>query len=151
MLPATWLLSGVYQDRSLALLDRALPETADRRTTNRPPLRRHQFGHVHGFNHYFTAPGASIAVWPADSRAAWYCSIRLLTDAAVRGKIDHLLGLKENVIMGHLIPAGTGLMSYDRIELQVEADEDEELVFEEASAEIEQEPLSAISEEAAEK
>jgi DNA-directed RNA polymerase subunit beta' len=36
----------------------------------------------------------------------------VLTDAAIEGKIDHLLGLKENVIMGHLIPAGTGLKKF---------------------------------------
>jgi DNA-directed RNA polymerase subunit beta' len=61
------------------------------------------------------------------------------------------MGLKENVIMGHLIPAGTGLMAYDRIELQVEAEEEEELGFEDATMPIEQEPLSAMRKEAGEK
>jgi len=36
----------------------------------------------------------------------------VLTDAAIEGKLDNLLGLKENVIMGHLIPAGTGLKHF---------------------------------------
>jgi DNA-directed RNA polymerase subunit beta' len=36
----------------------------------------------------------------------------VLTDAAIEGKVDNLLGLKENVIMGHLIPAGTGLKQF---------------------------------------
>ena len=36
----------------------------------------------------------------------------MLTDAAIEGKLDNLLGLKENVIMGHLIPAGTGLKHF---------------------------------------
>ena len=35
-----------------------------------------------------------------------------MTDAAIKGKVDHLVGLKENVIIGKLIPAGSGLMAY---------------------------------------
>ena len=35
-----------------------------------------------------------------------------MTDAAIKGKVDHLVGLKENVIIGKLIPAGAGLMPY---------------------------------------
>jgi DNA-directed RNA polymerase subunit beta' len=38
-----------------------------------------------------------------------------LTDAAIEGKVDFLLGLKENVIMGHLIPAGTGLKKFKNV------------------------------------
>jgi DNA-directed RNA polymerase subunit beta' len=41
----------------------------------------------------------------------------VLTDAATLGKIDHLKGFKENVIMGHLIPAGTGLPAYRRLRI----------------------------------
>jgi len=44
----------------------------------------------------------------------------VLTEAAVAGKVDYLRGLKENVIMGRLIPAGTGLERYRNIELLVE-------------------------------
>ena len=40
-----------------------------------------------------------------------------MTDAAIKGKVDPLLGLKENVIIGKLIPAGTGLRKYRDIEL----------------------------------
>ena len=39
----------------------------------------------------------------------------MLTDAAIEAKVDHLLGLKENVIMGHLIPAGTGLKKFREV------------------------------------
>ena len=39
----------------------------------------------------------------------------MLNEAAISGKRDNLLGLKENVIVGHLIPSGTGLRQYDRI------------------------------------
>jgi DNA-directed RNA polymerase subunit beta' len=40
---------------------------------------------------------------------------KVFNEAAVIGKIDDLLGLKENVIVGHLIPAGTGLREYDKL------------------------------------
>jgi DNA-directed RNA polymerase subunit beta' len=94
---------------------------------------------------------ASLSTESFISAASFQETTRVLTDAAVRGKTDHLLGLKENVIMGHLIPAGTGLMAYDRIELQVEADEDEEFGLDEAALEVAREPLSAMHEESAEK
>ncbi len=45
----------------------------------------------------------------------------MLTEAAIWGKIDHLRGLKENVIMGRLIPAGTGLARYKNIGIQIDA------------------------------
>ncbi len=41
----------------------------------------------------------------------------MLTDASVEGKIDELLGLKENVVMGHLIPAGTGISRYKELKV----------------------------------
>ena len=41
----------------------------------------------------------------------------MLTDAAIRGKVDPLLGLKENVIIGKLIPAGTGMQCYSDVEV----------------------------------
>ena len=41
----------------------------------------------------------------------------MLTEAAIKGKVDHLQGLKENVIIGKLVPAGTGTVDYDRLEL----------------------------------
>ena len=47
----------------------------------------------------------------------------MLTDAAVAGKIDYLAGLKENVIVGKLIPAGTGLKRYKAIKLTGEGQE----------------------------
>ena len=37
---------------------------------------------------------------------------KVLTDAAIKGKVDNLIGLKENVLIGKLIPAGSGLMAY---------------------------------------
>ena len=41
----------------------------------------------------------------------------MLTDAAIKGKVDHLIGLKENVIIGKLIPAGTGMECYRQVEV----------------------------------
>ncbi|PKR76604.1 DNA-directed RNA polymerase subunit beta' [Halalkalibacillus sediminis] len=60
------------------------------------------------------------------SAASFQETTRILTDAAIKGKYDELLGLKENVIIGKLVPAGTGLQRYR----QLEADKDEELVAE---------------------
>ncbi|MCH4168373.1 MAG: DNA-directed RNA polymerase subunit beta' [Streptococcaceae bacterium] len=50
------------------------------------------------------------------SAASFQETTRVLTDAAIRGKKDHLLGLKENVIIGKIIPAGTGMRRYRNIE-----------------------------------
>jgi DNA-directed RNA polymerase subunit beta' len=44
----------------------------------------------------------------------------VLSDAAVAGKVDYLKGLKENVIMGRLIPAGTGVPAYRNLEIEAE-------------------------------
>jgi len=49
------------------------------------------------------------------SAASFQETTKVLTDAAVNGKVDELTGLKENVIVGHLIPAGTGLREYENI------------------------------------
>ena len=57
------------------------------------------------------------------SAASFQETTRVLTEASAAGKIDLLCGLKENVIVGHLIPAGTGLPEYNRIELLKNADD----------------------------
>ncbi len=54
------------------------------------------------------------------SAASFQETTRVLTDAAIRGKVDYLRGLKENVIIGKLIPAGTGAKQYSDIELLLE-------------------------------
>jgi DNA-directed RNA polymerase subunit beta' len=51
------------------------------------------------------------------SAASFQETSRVLTNAAIKGKTDHLRGLKENVIIGHLIPAGTGIKKYKNVEL----------------------------------
>ena len=46
------------------------------------------------------------------SAASFQETTKVLTDAAIKGKVDHLVGLKENVLIGKLIPAGSGMMAY---------------------------------------
>ena len=48
----------------------------------------------------------------------------MLTEAAIKGKEDHLIGLKENVIIGKLIPAGTGMKRYKSIEVDTKKDDE---------------------------
>ena len=50
----------------------------------------------------------------------------MLTEASINGRVDYLRGLKENVIMGRLIPAGTGLGAYKRLTVDVMTDEDDD-------------------------
>jgi DNA-directed RNA polymerase subunit beta' len=49
------------------------------------------------------------------SAASFQETVRVLNEAAINGKVDYLKGLKENVIVGHLIPAGTGLRDYEKL------------------------------------
>ena len=58
------------------------------------------------------------------SAASFQETTRVLTDAAVKGKTDYLIGLKENVIIGKLIPAGTGMQRYDELEVYPVPEED---------------------------
>ena len=58
----------------------------------------------------------------------------MLADAAIRGKVDHLRGLKENVIIGKLIPAGTGLPEVREELARREAERDAEVAAEQAVA-----------------
>ena len=71
---------------------------------------------------------ASLATDSFLSAASFQETTKVLTEAAIKGKVDHLLGLKENVIIGKLIPAGSGLEPYrqfDKVEDPVVAtDED---------------------------
>ena len=69
------------------------------------------------------------------SAASFQETTRILTDAAVHGKIDHLTGLKENVIIGKLIPAGTGARKYRNVEYTLENEM------------LNEEPLEALEQE----
>ena len=69
---------------------------------------------------------ASIATDSFLSAASFQETTRVLTDAAVKGKVDELVGLKENIIIGKLIPAGTGLNKYK--DLSTNTKEQEEAI-----------------------
>ncbi|MFY9554964.1 MAG: hypothetical protein WAV47_09665, partial [Blastocatellia bacterium] len=64
------------------------------------------------------------------SAASFQETTRVLTEAAISGKVDYLRGLKENVIMGRLIPAGTGMEYYRNIKIEPDKTEEEEEAFE---------------------
>ena len=63
---------------------------------------------------------ASLATDSWLSAASFQETTRVLTEAAIEGKRDHLVGLKENIIIGKLIPAGSGLEYYNRRELRLD-------------------------------
>ncbi|MCI8655155.1 MAG: DNA-directed RNA polymerase subunit beta', partial [Clostridia bacterium] len=62
------------------------------------------------------------------SAASFQETTRVLTDAAIKGKEDQLIGLKENVILGKLIPAGTGMQRYQNTQIEVESDGNTEAI-----------------------
>jgi DNA-directed RNA polymerase subunit beta' len=66
---------------------------------------------------------ASLTTQSFISAASFQETTRVLTDAAIRGAKDDLLGLKENIIIGHLIPAGTGMYRYQDVEMDIEVPE----------------------------
>jgi DNA-directed RNA polymerase subunit beta' len=79
---------------------------------------------------------ASLSTESFISAASFQETTRVLTEAAINGRVDRLVGLKENVIMGRLIPAGTGLAGYHDVELRVEGAGEEEETEKTAAAEV---------------
>ena len=69
------------------------------------------------------------------SAASFQETTRILTDAAIHGRVDHLNGLKENVIIGKLIPAGTGAKKYRNVDYDLEFNM------------LKEEPLEALEQE----
>jgi DNA-directed RNA polymerase subunit beta' len=67
---------------------------------------------------------ASLSTESFISASSFQETTKVLTEAAVSGKVDYLRGLKENVIMGRLIPAGTGLPAYKQLKVVVEGEEE---------------------------
>ena len=67
---------------------------------------------------------ASLATESFLSAASFQETTRVLTEAAIKGKVDELIGLKENVIIGKLIPAGTGMAQYQATKIKTELDAD---------------------------
>ena len=68
---------------------------------------------------------ASLATESFLSAASFQETTRVLTEAAIKGKVDSLIGLKENVIIGKLIPAGTGMPGYRNIKINTEEQEEQ--------------------------
>ena len=80
---------------------------------------------------------ASLATESFLSAASFQETTKVLTEAAIKGKVDHLVGLKENVIIGKLIPAGTGLKRYRDIQLDTGMPDEETEPEEEIADEVE--------------
>ena len=91
---------------------------------------------------------ASLATESFLSAASFQETTKVLTEAAIKGKVDHLLGLKENVIIGKLIPAGSGLARYRQFDWDTMSPDDEPSA--EHTAEAEEVPVEAGEETASE-
>lgn len=72
---------------------------------------------------------ASLATDSFLSAASFQETTKVLTEAAINGKVDKLIGLKENVIIGKLIPAGTGMKRYRDVKLDTDMEMDDEILF----------------------
>ena len=93
---------------------------------------------------------ASLATNSFLSAASFQETTKVLTEAAIKGKVDPLIGLKENVIIGKLIPAGTGMRKYRDVKLDTDQEEEEELTledFEELTEGVAEETLEEAVEE----
>ena len=94
---------------------------------------------------------ASLATDSFLSAASFQETTKVLTEAAIKGKVDHLVGLKENVIIGKLIPAGTGLKRYRDIQLDTGMPEETPVAEEEPVDELpEDDEMLTMEEESAE-
>ena len=91
---------------------------------------------------------ASLATESFLSAASFQETTKVLTEAAIKGKVDHLLGLKENVIIGKLIPAGSGLARYRQFDWDTMSPDDEPSA--EHAAEAEEVPVEAGEDAASE-
>ena len=72
---------------------------------------------------------ASLATDSFLSAASFQETTKVLTEAAINGKVDHLIGLKENVLIGKLIPAGTGMKRYRSVKLDTDVEMDDEILL----------------------
>ena len=85
------------------------------------------------------------------SAASFQETTKVLTEAAIKGKVDHLVGLKENVIIGKLIPAGTGLKRYSNIKLSTDdmlKEEEDDILLDDEDLELV--PEDTVEEETSE-
>ncbi|MFC1732072.1 hypothetical protein ACFL6I_17315, partial [candidate division KSB1 bacterium] len=82
---------------------------------------------------------ASLSTESFISSASFQETTKVLTEAAIEGKVDHLRGLKENVIIGHLIPAGTGVKKFRGVVVESEVEKEEQARLEALKAREEEE------------
>ena len=90
---------------------------------------------------------ASLATDSFLSAASFQETTKVLTEAAINGKVDHLIGLKENVLIGKLIPAGTGMKRYRNVKLNTDVAMEDEISFEDEEDEEYDEPMTAQEED----
>lgn len=90
---------------------------------------------------------ASLATDSFLSAASFQETTKVLTEAAINGKIDHLIGLKENVLIGKLIPAGTGMKRYRNVKLNTDISMNDEISLDEEEEEEENEGYPVLLEE----
>ena len=96
---------------------------------------------------------ASLATNSFLSAASFQETTKVLTEAAINGKVDPLIGLKENVLIGKLIPAGTGMKRYRSVMLdtdnqeEVVAEDEMDIVAEDMTAELEDADVEVVTEE----
>ena len=92
---------------------------------------------------------ASLATNSFLSAASFQETTKVLTEAAIKGKVDPLIGMKENVIIGKLIPAGTGMKIYRNIKLDSDVNDDDTLDFDDDFADFaEEEAVGVIDKDA---
>ena len=84
------------------------------------------------------------------SAASFQETTKVLTEAAIKGKVDPLIGLKENVLIGKLIPAGTGMKRYRNVKLDCDMNMDDDLDFDEEVDFIEEEEAFEETQDTAE-
>ena len=92
---------------------------------------------------------ASLSTESFLSAASFQRTTHVLTNASIKGKVDKLYGLKENVIIGNIIPAGTGLNKYGRVEIDYSREEEEKVeeIFKETEAEQREKKIDIFREE----
>ena len=93
---------------------------------------------------------ASLATDSFLSAASFQETTKVLTEAAINGKVDHLIGLKENVIIGKLIPAGTGMKRYRSVKLNTDVEPQDEIALEDDDDIMLSEEADDMTEEAPE-
>jgi len=125
----TVFLEGEQVDRQLVLEENARVRAEGLATASYQPL-------------LLGITKASLSTQSFISAASFQETTRVLTEAAIQGSTDYLRGLKENVIIGHLIPAGTGIPRYRNVRLDAELAEQDAA---QAPAETEAEPEASRS------